>query len=158
MGPELLDPEIQYHRRTKYSDRYALGMVVYEVLSEQTPFHQYANPAIPGKIVRGDRPERPQGVKGVWFMDDIWRVLERCWTPQPGNRSNVENVLQSLERGSRSWTPSSPWLSAAPSRARGFMDMTTVEPTSGSGPSFTSQVAPSRWDLEESARIISRVG
>src|ERR1700753_4170970 len=41
MSPELLYPE-QFHRKdsrpTKESDRYALGMVIYEVLSGQAPF------------------------------------------------------------------------------------------------------------------------
>ena len=98
MSPELFNPEIRYHFRTKYSDCYALGMVIYEVLSERIPFHQYATLVIPGKVVKGDRPKRPQGVEGIWFTNDVWEALGRCWTPQPGNRPNIEDVLQCLEQ------------------------------------------------------------
>ena len=115
MSPELFEPEIQDHRRTKHSDCYALGMVVYEVLSGRMPFYQYVNLVIPGKVVGGDRPKRPRGTEGAWFTDDVWGVLGRCWMPQPGNRPNIEVVLWCLEKVSRSWTPS--WLLVVQSTA-----------------------------------------
>ena len=115
MSPELFGLEIQDHRRTKHSDFYALGMVVYEVLSGRMPFYQYVNLVIPGRVVGGDRPKRPRGTEGVWFTDDVWEVLGRCWNPQPGNRPNIEDVLRCLEKASRSWTPS--WLLGVQSEA-----------------------------------------
>jgi len=131
MSPELFDPEIKYHCRTKYSDCYALGMVIYEVLSGHLPFYEYKSWAIFGKVAGGDRPERPQGAEGVWFPDDVWEALEHCWTPQPGDRPSVEDVLQCLERVSRSWVPPSPRLVVAPPPADsptwGFSDMITEE-------------------------------
>jgi len=110
MSPELLDPEIQDHRQTIYSDCYALGMVIYEVLSEKIPFYQFLNLVISWKVLKGDRPERPQGAEGAWFTDDVWEVLGRCWMSQPRDRPSVKDVLQCLEEVSRSWTP----LSAPP--------------------------------------------
>jgi len=106
MSPELFDAEIRGNRRTEYSDCYALGMVIYEVLSGHVPFHEYANWAVPGKVVRGDRPERPQG-EWAQFTDGLWEVLERCWDAQPRNRPSVEEVLQYFEGVSSSWTPPS---------------------------------------------------
>jgi len=105
MSPELLDPQIQDHRRTVYSDCYALGMVIYEVLSERAPFYRYSNLIISGMVIRGDRPERPKGAEGGWFTDDVWEVLKRCWVPQPGDRPSIKDVLQCLEKVSKSWTP-----------------------------------------------------
>jgi len=97
MSPELFDPEIQDHRPTQCSDCYALGMVIYEVLSGHVPFNGFADRVIAGKVFRGDRPERPQGIQGVWFMDDVWEVLGFCWAPQPENRPSIEDVLRCLE-------------------------------------------------------------
>ena len=76
MSPELLDPEsfgLKKSRPTRESDCYALAMVIYEVLSGRTPFSPSKAPLL--KILRGIRPERPQGVQGAWFTDDIWGML-----------------------------------------------------------------------------------
>ena len=160
MSPELLDPEIQDYCPTKYSDCYALGMVIWEVLSGHKPFYQFANGVISGKVVRGDRPERPQGAEGVWFVDEVWEVLESCWTTRPESRPRIEDVLQCLGRASRSWKPPSPRLLAAPSTAnslpRGLSDITTVESTDASDTSPSSQLSE-RLDREEPAGIVNEV-
>ena len=104
MSPEFVDAEIQGYRRTKPSDRYALGMVIYEVLSGRVPFYQHADWTIPGMVVKGDRPERPQGPGEVWFTGAIWNMLKRCWVAQPKNRSSIEVVLRCLEKASRTLT------------------------------------------------------
>ena len=106
MSPELFDSEVQDCRPTKYSDCYALAMVVYEVLSLRQPFHQYRNLVITGRIIQGYRPERPDGVGGAWFTNDVWELLKRCWVPEPQNRPSVEDVLCCLEESSASWSSS----------------------------------------------------
>jgi len=98
MSPELLDPEsfrLKKCRLTKESDCYALGMVVYEILSGKVPFSPSNAPVL--KILRGERPERPQGAEGTWFTDGIWGMLELCWKYQPGDRVGAETVLSCLE-------------------------------------------------------------
>ena len=115
MSPELFDLENQSHLPTKLSDCYALGMVIWEVLSGRLPFYQFANWVISGKILRGDRPERPQGEEGVWFTDEVWGILGSCWMTQPEDRPSIEDVLQCLGEASRSWRPSSPQLQVVPS-------------------------------------------
>lgn len=106
MSPELLDPDafgLEGVHRTKPSDCYALGMVIYEVLSGQLPFYRSTKFAAASKVLRGERPERPQGVG--WFTDGIWEILENCWKHQPSDRPSVDNVLNPLEVASNSWTP-----------------------------------------------------
>lgn len=105
MSPELLQKEA---RRTKLSDCYALGMVVYEVLSGHMPFHDCVRWHIADKVIRGDRPERPQGVEGTWFADGVWEVLAQCWVAQPEDRPSAKEVLQFLEKVSGSWIPPPP--------------------------------------------------
>ena len=108
MSPELFEPErfgARDSNRTESSDSYALGMVIYEVLTGQLPFSQYNRYAAVAKVLRGERPERPQEMEGRWFTDDVWGILGRCWEPKPNDRPSIEDVLQHLEEASMSWTP-----------------------------------------------------
>ena len=103
MSPELIDPEgfgLTEIRPTKESDCYALGMVIYEVLSGHAPFAPFRLTPVIWKVLNGERPERSQGEGGVLFPDDLWRTLELCWKHQPGDRINAKVVLQCLERTS----------------------------------------------------------
>ena len=102
MSPELLDPEsfgLKASNPTKESDCYALGMVVYEVLSGRAPFTPSRAPVL--KVLRGERPERPRENERKLFTDDIWGMVQRCWEPQPGDRANARAILLSL-KGDRS--------------------------------------------------------
>jgi len=108
MSPELLDPD-QFGRGdgrpTKESDCYALGMVILEVLTGKPPFPNYNSLIVTSKIIEGKRPGRPEGEEGVWFTNDIWEMLEQCWSSQPERRPTVDAVLRCLKRGSTAWQP-----------------------------------------------------
>jgi len=99
MSPELLDPEsfdLNKIRPTKESDCYALGMVIYEVLSGKSPFGHSGNPVVIRKVLDGERPVRPQGEEGSSFTDSVWRVLKLCWKPWPRDRISARGVLLGL--------------------------------------------------------------
>ena len=101
MSPELLTsdptgPEVT--RLTKQSDSYALGMVIYEVLSGQPPFAPFQSHTVIMKVVQGERPGRPNGLEGARFTDELWRTLNRCWQPLPECRPSAEAVLECLEQ------------------------------------------------------------
>ena len=111
MSPELFNPrkfDLQDSRPTKRSDCYALGMVIYEVLSGKAPFSRYHDYHVVAMVLEGERPGMPRGVEGMRFTGDVWRILERCWSPIPGDRPGIRDVLQCLETVSRTWTPPSP--------------------------------------------------
>ena len=100
MSPELLDPEqfgLTKSHPTTQSDCYALGMVIYEVLSGRTPFSTDRSFVIPSKILRGERPERPQGEAGKLFTDRVWGTVEHCWKAEPSERMTAKNALRGLE-------------------------------------------------------------
>ena len=100
MGPELFDPEtfgLDDDRPAKESDYYALGMVMYEVLSGEAPFAQCSQPAALVKVLDGERPSRPQGEEGKQFTDGIWGILELCWKHHPRDRISARAVLLCLE-------------------------------------------------------------
>lgn len=109
MSPELLDPErfgLKESRPTEASDCYALGMVLYEVISGERPFASLEGPIVIRKVLYGKRPGRPQGDEGKLFTDGIWRILKLCWKHRPGDRISAKTVLRGLEEDSFSW-PSS---------------------------------------------------
>ena len=103
MSPELLDPEefgLPKSRPTIESDCYALGMVIYEVLSGQAPFSTYNSFTVLRKVLDGERPERPQGEAGKVFTDSIWDIVELCWKMKPKERATAKAVLACLEGNS----------------------------------------------------------
>ena len=105
MSPELFDPakfELRDGCSTKESDCYALGMVIYEILSGWSPFAGCSTGTVVLKVLDGERPARPHGVEGAWFTDALWGLLERCWKPHPHDRPSVGAVLDYLEGVSRS--------------------------------------------------------
>ena len=116
MSPELLNPDRFGFKNclpTKGSDCYALGMVILEVLSGKSPFKPDRDLIVVQKVVEGERPGRPQGARGQWFTDELWKTLEGCWSPHPKNRPAIGAVLKQLERLSTTWRPLPP--SATPS-------------------------------------------
>ena len=112
-SPELLDPEpfgLKDSCQTKESDCYALGMVIYEVLSGLAPFSEYKDTVVIRKVMEGERPKRPRGRRAAWFTDDLWGMLELCWEPQPHDRPGLKALLERLEgvtSPSRSPSPTS---------------------------------------------------
>ena len=110
MSPELIGPEgfgLKEGHPTKESDCYALGMLIYEVLTGETPFSLHSTALVIRKVLDGEHPERPEGKEGARFTDDLWRILGLCWKYQPGERTNAKVVLQCLERTSLLPRPSS---------------------------------------------------
>jgi serine/threonine protein kinase len=100
MSPELLNPGmfgLKKRRSTKESDCYAFGVVIYEVLSGQTPFAPSKAPVVMQKVLNGERPEKPQGNNGRYFTDGIWRVMQSCWKHQPRDRISARDILLRLE-------------------------------------------------------------
>ena len=59
MSPELIAPQrfgFKNSRPTKPSDCYALGMVIYETISGNLPFHEHTDLAVFAKVLEGERP------------------------------------------------------------------------------------------------------
>ena len=108
MSPEILNPDLfgfKDSRPTKESDCYALGMVVLEVLSGRSPFASDQEFIVMRKVMNNERPGRPEGPEGVWFTDELWGMLELCWTIPPENRPSIDAVLDCLGRVSETWEP-----------------------------------------------------
>ena len=95
VSPELIAPEefgVEASCPTKSSDCYSLGMVIYETISGNKPFHGVPDPVVFLKVVKGERP-----LRGVGFVGSLWEMLQRCWMPQPNDRPSIGDVLEYLE-------------------------------------------------------------
>lgn len=95
MAPELIAPQqfgFDKSRSTKFSDCYALGMVIYETISGHLPFHEDTDYSITLKVVKGERPQRE-----AKFINRIWEMLKLCWAPRPSDRPSIEDVLWHLQ-------------------------------------------------------------
>ena len=106
MSPERIAPDrfgFKDNRPTKPSDCYALGMVIYETITGNLPFHRDADLTVFMKVVEGERPPRRAG-----FTKSLWGMLELCWAHKPNDRPSIESVLRCLEVTS-DLLPS-PWL------------------------------------------------
>ena len=104
MSPELIVPEkfqLAKSRLTRSSDCYALAMVIYETISGNVPFHEYAETVVSIKLILGEHPSR-----SAVFPDDLWKMMELCWTSQPNDRPNIADVLQCLRAASGLSEPS----------------------------------------------------
>jgi len=105
MSPELLHSRkfgLEECRPTKESDCYALGMVIYEVLSGQVPFAPCRDSEVTSKVLGGKHPVRPEG---RLFTNDVWKLLGSCWKPQPNDRPNAKTILLGLEAISQKPNP-----------------------------------------------------
>ena len=103
MSPELIVPEkfqLPKSRLTISSDCYALAMVIYETISGNMPFHECAEPAVYAKVMLGQHPSR-----GAVFSDDLWKMMEMCWTSRPDDRPSIADVLRCLRATSDSLEP-----------------------------------------------------
>jgi serine/threonine protein kinase len=150
MSPELFDPEkfgFKDCRPTKHSDRYAFGIVIYEVLSGKTPFSKDHDYHVVAKVIKGERPVRPRGAEGGWFTDDVWDIVEGCWKPIPGDRPKIKDILHCLNQVPRSRAsilhqvvPGPPATNASPRTP----DSSSEDGTDGSEVPYPSQVVSSQ--------------
>ena len=129
MSPELLHPEqfgLDHSQPTRESDCYALGMVIYEVVSGQVPFARFKDYIVTRKVIDGERPGRPEGEKRLWFTNKLWKTLGLCWATQAQNRPSVEEVLESLERASGAWKPHPPEVNEGAENDESDWDLTAL--------------------------------
>ena len=103
MAPELLCPTKfngTSSRPTQPADIYALGMVIYEVLTGFQPFHEerWREYEITHHVVTGVRPAEPADPEQIGFVDGIWELVQECWNGEPTRRPTIDQVLTNLAR------------------------------------------------------------
>ena len=146
MSPELFDLSRfgSNGRPTRESDRYALGMVVYEVrppprspksssltrlqvLTGLRPFHRKFPLTVVPAILKGERPTRPLDAEFLGFSDTLWELVELCWSESMSTRPTAQRLFDYLSPASIAWVPPSVYPIA-----RGDVEDTTSSGSSGS--------------------------
>ena len=103
MAPELLCP-IEFGktsvRPTQPADIYALGVMIYEVLTGFQPFYEqkYGIFELTYHVVHGARPFKPEDAEQLGFGDGIWELVEECWSQESTRRPTIEHALAHLTR------------------------------------------------------------
>ncbi|KDQ12163.1 hypothetical protein BOTBODRAFT_34774 [Botryobasidium botryosum FD-172 SS1] len=93
--PRWQAPEILFidYRRTKRSDVFAFGRVIYEVYAKQVPFAAQKLPSVIALMVqRGELPPRPK----EWDCEAMWLLMAHCCANDPQARPSVQEIARRL--------------------------------------------------------------
>ncbi|CUA78327.1 Tip elongation aberrant protein 1 [Rhizoctonia solani] len=92
-APEILDGEA----KSKASDVYALGTVIYEIISGALPYAEVNDTEVVLKVMKGEVPSRPESQlpSGVEYFDNFWAILTKCWAYDPAERPTAFDVERS---------------------------------------------------------------
>ena len=120
-----MSPELLFEKDcppTQESDRYALGMVIYEVsgcndyyatsftrrqvLTGLCPFHHLSPFAAVVAVQKGEHPTRPPHGESLGFSDRLWELSLQCWDKSPSARPTAQELHRCLQDISHTWVPS----------------------------------------------------
>ncbi|KAF8636240.1 hypothetical protein AX17_003725 [Amanita inopinata Kibby_2008] len=81
------------------SDVYSFAMTILELMLHDKP---YARVTRIGQVIKrltaGTHPDRPNDPRAIerGLNDDMWELLESCWSLQPADRPSIEKVMARL--------------------------------------------------------------
>lgn len=101
-SPSRLAPEVlQGGAPTKESDVYSFAIAILELISGENPSQGlWRGDVARAKIQDGFQPRRPTRGTMVqrWLTDDLWALIQSCWTYDPQSRPTMKVVATRLHR------------------------------------------------------------
>jgi hypothetical protein len=72
---------------------------IHQLFAQHAPFHDLRDTAIIIKVCNGDRPARPPShtFTGGLLSDDVWTLIEECWSQNALDRPDVSTARARLE-------------------------------------------------------------
>ncbi|KAJ7572440.1 kinase-like domain-containing protein [Mycena floridula] len=97
LSPEVLVPIASQRKPRPSRDIYAYGCTVLEIHTKLPPFHSYYHDvAIFSEVISGKRPPRPTLEEAPSLTDDVWHLIERCWTQEASDRPQAREVINNI--------------------------------------------------------------
>ncbi|KAI0789947.1 hypothetical protein C8Q75DRAFT_763291 [Abortiporus biennis] len=62
----------------------------------ELPFRDIPDGEVASKILEGKLPERPHFHGGLEMENDLWSILNRCWSRNPYQRYTARNLISQL--------------------------------------------------------------
>jgi serine/threonine protein kinase len=97
MAPELLFSAkfgLDKGVPSKEADIYALGMTVYQVLTDKWPFFPRREAEVIHAVISGERPPKPENAESIGITEVLWDLLRECWGEDRKTRPNIAGVLE----------------------------------------------------------------
>ncbi|KAL7068695.1 protein kinase domain-containing protein [Cryptosporidium serpentis] len=94
MAPEVITNQIY----NTYIDVYSFGMIIYELVTNKTPFLEFGVNVDPdilvSEIIKGTRPCMDYIIENI--PQEIIKLMQSCWNQVPLNRPNMTDVISDL--------------------------------------------------------------
>ena len=76
-----------------------------QLYTRKPPFHGQSNSRIAIRVLRGERPEHPQGEDEYAGMSDsLWLLATQCWASNPNTRPTASRIVATMDDILRSST------------------------------------------------------
>jgi len=81
---------------TYATDVFAFALLCTEIYTNEEPFenlHAYDRYDF---VMNGGRPGRPTSLSGVEMGDELWSLVQKCWSQEPDGRPDVPTIVRLL--------------------------------------------------------------
>lgn len=76
----------------------------HQVLCGKAPYWKISNEAmVMNTITNGGRPQKPEDVENLECINELWGIIEQCWSVDADIRPDVRTVLSHLNHTACSW-------------------------------------------------------